>query len=131
MKKEIKITENIAMRQLWFVLGLICLGLAVIGYILPVMPGTTFLLISAFCFAKSSKKWHDKLINNKSFGPIIQDYQEGKGMTRKVKITAITTVVASISISMYFASNFYVGIFLLLCAAFAIVCILKQKTKKE
>jgi uncharacterized membrane protein YbaN (DUF454 family) len=119
------------MRQLWFVLGLICLGLAVIGYILPVMPGTTFLLISAFCFAKSSKKWHDKLINNKSFGPIIQDYQEGKGMTRKVKITAITTVVASISISMYFASNFYVGIFLLLCAAFAIVCILKQKTKKE
>jgi uncharacterized membrane protein YbaN (DUF454 family) len=95
------------------------------------MPGTTFLLISAFCFAKSSKKWHDKLINNKSFGPIIQDYQEGKGMTRKVKITAITTVVASISISMYFASNFYVGIFLLLCAAFAIVCILKQKTKKE
>jgi uncharacterized membrane protein YbaN (DUF454 family) len=131
MKKEIKITENIAMRQLWFVLGLICLGLAVIGYILPVMPGTTFLLISAFCFAKSSKKWHDKLINNKSFGPIIKDYQEGKGMTRKVKITAITTVVASISISMYFASNFYVGIFLLLCAAFAIVCILKQKTKKE
>lgn len=131
MKKEIKITENVAMRQLWFVLGLICLGLAVIGYILPVMPGTTFLLISAFCFAKSSKKWHDKLINNKSFGPIIKDYQAGKGMTRKVKITAITTVVASISISMYFASNFYVGIFLLFCAVFAIVCILKQKTKKE
>lgn len=131
MKKEIKITENVAMRQLWFVLGLICLGLAVIGYILPVMPGTTFLLISAFCFAKSSKKWHDKLINNKSFGPIIKDYQAGKGMTRKVKITAIATVVASISISMYFASNFYVGIFLLLCAIFAIVCILKQKTKKE
>ena len=131
MKKEVKITENVAMRQLWFVLGLISLGLAVIGYILPVMPGTTFLLISAFCFAKSSKKWHDKLINNKSFGPIIKDYQEGKGMTRKVKITAITTVAASISISMYFASNFYVGIFLLFCAVFAIVCILKQKTKKE
>lgn len=131
MKKEIKITENVAMRQLWFVLGLISLGLAVIGYILPVMPGTTFLLISAFCFAKSSKKWHDKLINNKTFGPVIKDYQEGKGMTRRIKITAITTVVASISISMYFASNFYVTIFLAICAIFAIICILKQKTKKE
>jgi uncharacterized membrane protein YbaN (DUF454 family) len=130
MKKEIKITENPAMRQLWFVLGLISTGLAVIGYILPVMPGTTFLLIATFCFAKSNKKWYDKLINNKSFGPIIKDYQAGKGMTLKVKITAIATIVASISISLYFASNVYVWTFLIICAAIAIGCILKQKTKK-
>lgn len=130
MKKEIKITENVAMRQLWFVLGLICLGLAVVGYILPVMPGTTFLLISAFCFAKSNKKWHEKLINNKTFGPIIKDYQDGKGMTTKVKVTAIATVVASISISLYFASNIYVSVFLLACGIFAVGCILKQKTRK-
>jgi uncharacterized membrane protein YbaN (DUF454 family) len=130
MKKEIKITENPAMRQLWFVLGLISTGLAVIGYILPVMPGTTFLLIATFCFAKSNKKWYDKLINNKTFGPIIKDYQAGKGMTLKVKITAITTIVASISISLYFASNVYVWAFLIVCAIIAIGCILKQKTKK-
>lgn len=118
------------MRQLWFVLGLISTGLAVIGYILPVMPGTTFLLIATFCFAKSNKKWYDKLINNKTFGPIIKDYQAGKGMTLKVKIMAITTIVASISISLYFASNVYVWAFLIVCAAIAIGCILKQKTKK-
>jgi uncharacterized membrane protein YbaN (DUF454 family) len=130
MKKEIKITENAAMRQLWFVLGLISTGLAVIGYILPVMPGTTFLLIATFCFAKSNKKWYNKLINNKTFGPIIRDYQAGKGMTLKVKITAISTIVASISISLYFASNVYVWAFLIICAIVAIGCILKQKTKK-
>lgn len=130
MKKETKISENFAMRQLWFVLGLISLGLAVIGYILPVMPGTTFLLISVFCFAKSNKKWYDKLINNKSFGPIIKDYQEGKGMALKVKITAIATIVASISISLCFASNIYVVVFLVACGIFAVGCIFKQKTKK-
>jgi uncharacterized membrane protein YbaN (DUF454 family) len=130
MKKEIKISENVAMRQIWFVLGLISLGLAIIGYILPVMPGTTFLLISAYCFAKSNKKWHDKLINNKSFGPIIKDYQEGKGMALKVKITAIATIIASISISLYFASNFYVSVFLIACCIIAVTCVLKQKTKK-
>ena len=123
-------TENVALRQLWFVLGLICLGLAVAGYILPVMPGTTFLLISAFCFAKSNKKWYEKLINNKTFGPIIKDYQDGKGMTLKVKTTAITMIVASISISLYFASNIYVTIFLIICGIFAVGCILKQKTRK-
>ena len=124
-----KIEQNSALRQMWFVLGVISTGLGIIGYILPVMPGTTFILLAAFCFAKSNEKWYNKLLNNKYFGPIIRDFREGKGMSLKAKITAITFISSSIGISLYFASNNYVRIFLIVCFFVAIICVLKQKTK--
>lgn len=94
------------------------------------MPGTTFILISAYCFARSNEKWYKKLLKNKYFGQTIKDFQAGRGMSLKAKIMAITMIVVSISISLLFASNFYVQIFLILCLFFSIGCVLWQKTKK-
>lgn len=130
MKNEINITSNSTLRQIWFVCGLISTGLGIAGYILPVMPGTTFILIALYCFARSNEKWYYKLLNNKYFGKTIRDFKEGKGMSLRAKITAVTFITASIGISTYFASNIYVTIFLLLCWLAGIICVLKQKTKK-
>jgi uncharacterized membrane protein YbaN (DUF454 family) len=124
-----KIEQNYALRQVWFVLGLISSGLGIAGYILPVMPGTTFILIAAYCFAKSNEKWYNKLINNKYFGQTIKDFNAGLGMSVRAKITALVCVTLSIGISLFFASNMYVRIFLVVCAIVAVSCILWQKTK--
>ena len=130
MKNEMKIIENKSLRQMWFILGLISTGLGVAGYILPVMPGTTFILIATYCFARSSEKWYNKLINNKYFGQTIKDFKSGKGMSLKAKISAFICIIGSISISLYFASNIYVRSFLLICGLVSIICVLYQKTKK-
>jgi uncharacterized membrane protein YbaN (DUF454 family) len=125
-----KISKNPIIKHTWFFAGMFSLGLAIMGYILPVMPGTIFVLISAYCFARSNEKWYAKLLNNKYFGQTIKDFQAGKGMSLKSKITAISMIVVSISISLYFASNVYVQIFLIICLIIAVGCILWQKTKK-
>lgn len=130
MSDNLKISHNLAIRQIWFVLGLICTGLGIAGYILPVMPGTTFILIALYCFARSSEKWYNKLLNNKYFGQTIKDFKAGKGMSLKAKISAIICIVLSIGVSMYFATNDYVRIFLIVCFATATMCVLYQKTKK-
>lgn len=130
-KFDLQITENKNLRQMWFVLGIIATGLGVAGYILPVMPGTTFMIIALYCFARSSKKWHDWLLNNKYFGKIISDFKAGKGMSIKAKITALICIIGSIGISMYFASNLYVTWFLIVCGATAITIVLWQKTKLD
>jgi len=129
-KKQLKISKNAGIRQLWFILGIISTGLGIAGYILPVMPGTTFILLAAYCFARSNEKWYNWLLNNKHFGQTIKDFQAGRGMSFRAKITALVMIVGSISISMYFASNIYVIWFLILCGIIAISCILFQKTKK-
>lgn len=129
-KKEIKISKNPAIKHIWFILGIISTGLGIAGYILPVMPGTTFIILALFCFARSNEKYYYKLLNNKYFGQTLKDFKAGKGMPAKTKIYAISLIVVSILISMYFASNFYVVIFLALCGIFAIISVLYQKTKK-
>lgn len=130
MSKKIKITENEPLRQMWFVLGLISTGLGVAGYILPVMPGTTFILIAAYCFARSSEKYYNKLLNSKWFGQTIKDFYAGKGMSLKAKWTAYIMITVSIAISLYFATNTYVQIFLIVCWVVGLTAVFFQKTKK-
>jgi uncharacterized membrane protein YbaN (DUF454 family) len=130
MENKINIVKNKHIRKVWFIAGIICTGLGIAGYILPVMPGTTFILLAAYCFTRSNKEWYDKLLNSKWFGQTIRDFQEKRGMSLKAKVTAISMILTSIGISLCFASNKYVMVFLLVCSIISISIILKQKTKK-
>jgi uncharacterized membrane protein YbaN (DUF454 family) len=58
------------------VLGFFFVGLGILGLFLPLLPTTVFLLLAAGCFARSSDKWHRWLLSNRTFGPIINDWNE-------------------------------------------------------
>jgi uncharacterized protein len=89
-------------------LGFIFVGLAALGVFLPVLPTTPFLLLAAGCFAKSSEKWHQWLISNNIFGPIIKDWHEKKCLSKSTKIIAISSIIVFGSFSILFlVSNFY------------------------
>jgi uncharacterized membrane protein YbaN (DUF454 family) len=92
-------------RTLWFVAGTICVVLGAIGMVLPILPTTPFLLAAAACYYKSSEKMHRWLLNNKWFGEYIRNYTEGKGLTKKTKITALTVLWATICFSTVFMLN--------------------------
>ena len=89
-------------RTLWFIAGTICVVLGAIGMVLPILPTTPFLLAAAACYYKSSKKMHNWLLNNRWFGEYIRNYTEGKGLSKKTKITAITVLWTTISLSTVF-----------------------------
>jgi hypothetical protein len=127
---DIQVSKIKGLRTMWFALGIIATGLGIAGYILPIMPGTTFIILALYCFARSNEKWYNKLLNNKYFGQTLRDFKAGKGMSLKSKLIALSVVLTSISISMFFASNIYVQIFLVVCGLAATMCILWQKTKK-
>jgi len=127
---DIQVSKIKGLRTMWFALGIIATGLGIAGYILPIMPGTTFIILALYCFARSNEKWYNRLLNNKYFGQTLRDFKAGKGMSLKSKIIALSVVLTSISISMFFASNIYVQIFLVVCGLAATICILWQKTKK-
>jgi len=64
-------------KALWFTAGILFLGIAYIGIIVPGIPWSTPSLIATYCFARSSKKFHDYMMNHKLFGPFIRDWQAG------------------------------------------------------
>jgi len=87
---------------LWIVLGTLSLVIGAIGIVVPGLPTTAFLLLTAWLYLKSSDRLYQKLISNKYLGPYILDFQERKGMTKRTKVHAIGTMWVMITISCVF-----------------------------
>jgi len=69
---------------------------------LPLLPTTPFLLLSAFCFARSSEKLHDWLLCHPSFGPAIIDWRENGSISKRNKTYAIVTILLTLLLSVLF-----------------------------
>lgn len=89
-------------RVLLIIAGWVAVILAVIGIVLPLLPTTPFLLLAAFCFSKSSQRFHDWLLNHPWFGDYIRNFQSGRGMTMKAKVSTIFLIWLSIGASVIF-----------------------------
>lgn len=99
---------NRVIKAVLLLTGTISLGLGILGMVLPVLPTTPFLLLSAAAYARGSKRFYHWLMANKWFGPTIMSYREGKGIPRKTKITAIAMLWTSILSSViFFIDNVY------------------------
>ena len=93
---------------MYLVLGFIFVALASLGVLLPVLPTTPFLILAAACFAKSSKKRHQWLLNNPTFGPAIRNWEENRCMSLKSKVIALSAMSLFGGYSTFFAlDNLY------------------------
>jgi len=79
-------------RLLWIIAGLVCLVIGIAGTILPFLPGTVFLLMAVFCFARGSRRLHDWLVGHPRFGPVIRDWQEHGAIRRPAKRMAMLAI---------------------------------------
>ena len=100
-KESVSILSRIK-KGAYFIVGTIALTLGVIGAFLPVLPTTPLILLAAWCYIRSSKKFYEWLISNERFGKTIEDYHEGRGITRNTKTRAIVMMWLMITISAYF-----------------------------
>jgi len=78
-----------------------CLSLAtgVVGAFLPLLPTVPLVLLAGFCFARSSETLHNWLLGHRYFGSIIENFEAGKGIPRRVKVRAITVLWLSMGLS--------------------------------
>ncbi len=79
-------------RNLLIVCGTLCVVLGVVGIFLPILPTTPFLLLAAACYARSSDRLYQWLLNNRFFGEYIKNYREGRGLPLRLKILTILTL---------------------------------------
>ncbi len=104
-------------KWLLIIIGTFFVGLGILGIFLPLLPTTPFFLIAAACFARSSKRFYNWLLNNRWFGKYIKNYREGKGIPLKVKILSISLLWCTILFSTVFiVSILFVRIILILVA---------------
>lgn len=87
--------RNKLMRPLYFVAGIVLVGVGIAGYILPVLPGTIWLILAAGCFARSSPKFEAWLVNHPRFGPSVVAWRRYGAIPRRIKIIAIAMMALS------------------------------------
>ncbi len=91
--------KKILRNHLLVILGWFFIVLGVIGAMLPILPTTPFLIVALALFAKSSPKFHQMLLNNAWFGPILKQWEAKKTVSRKTKYKASFLIVVTFSIS--------------------------------
>ena len=97
--------------------GTVCVALGVLGMFLPLLPTTVFLLMAAYCYSRSSERFHDWLLNNRLCGSYIRNYKSGQGISMRQKVTTISILWVSISVSIWLlGGKFWVTLLLLAVA---------------
>ena len=94
-----------------------CVGLAVgaVGAVVPMLPAFPFLMLAAFCFARSSERLHTWFVGTKLYQENLADFVAGKGMTKKTKVRIMTTVTVLMSIGFIMMHAVPVGRIVLGC----------------
>ena len=85
-------------RILYIILGCVGVGLGAIGAVVPMLPAFPFLMLAAFCFARSSEKLDRWFKGTKLYQDNLADYVAGRGMTVKTKVRIMITVTVLMSI---------------------------------
>ena len=79
---QIKLISNL----IFLLLGSLSFVIGVLGIVLPLLPGVPFLILSALCFAKSSKRLDRKFRRTQLYKKYVRAFLYNKGLTRKEKI---------------------------------------------
>jgi len=82
--------KQMKMRNLLFIaLGFIFLTLGMVGVVLPLLPTTPLVLLSAICFSYGSKRLEGWLCRSRIFGPFIDNYRTKRGISKLRKVVTI------------------------------------------
>ena len=73
-------------------IGLACLILGIIGYVLPGLPGTSWLIISATLFVRSSDRLYNFVVNHRLFGKQVRTFLETGSIPRRAKVLSIISM---------------------------------------
>ena len=80
-------------RIILIIIGWLAVVLGTLGVVLPVLPTTPFILLAAWCFARSSPRFHAWLLYRSWFGSYLRFWQKHHAMPRGVKPRAILLIL--------------------------------------
>ncbi|OUW20710.1 MAG: hypothetical protein CBD21_03800 [bacterium TMED161] len=88
-------------KKIYILLGSLFFSMGLIGYYLPVLPGTIFMIIAAYFFMHSSERLYQKIISNPYYGNPIKQYIEKHIISMKAKVLILSSMWIATIITIY------------------------------
>ena len=118
-------------RVVLLTVGTLCLATGLIAIVVPLLPTTPFLLLSAACYARGSQRIYRWLISSPYIGRYVRDYHEGRGMTRRARaFTLILLWSGIVASAVLFVGPLWLDIGLLIIAILVSVHIITVRPRK-
>ena len=106
-------------KTLYIAAGCISLGLGCIGVVLPILPTVPFLMITLYCFTRSSERLRSWFVGTKLYRNHLESFVKKEGMTMKTKLSIISGVTILMAVGFYMMRNAPIG---QICLAVVWVC---------
>ncbi|MBC8277496.1 MAG: YbaN family protein [FCB group bacterium] len=117
--------------RMFIIFGFISLAVGGIGLFLPLLPTTPLILLAAYLFAKSSRKYHDWIRNNRLFGKTVCAWEAGLGFTKAEKWRMVIFATLFIGLSFVLCTNIVGRIVLVIVWPIPISVAVFTKTRNE
>ena len=82
--------------------GWLCVGMGLVGIVVPGLPTTLFIILAAWAFSRSSEKFQFWLITHPRFGPAVRDWRDRGAVPRKAKVFAVVMMTTSFVLTLLF-----------------------------
>ena len=115
-------------RALYVIAGTIFVVIGVLGIVLPILPGTPFLLLASACYLRGSKRLHRWLHEHRFLGPYLRAFEEGKGLPKRVKVIAIATMWIGISVTIVMFMQVWLALALVAIATGVTIYLVRMPT---
>lgn len=106
------------LRIFYVVLGFLSLGLGIIGIILPILPTTPFLLLTAFCFVKGSDKFDRWFKGTNIYKKHLESFEKNRSMTLKTKVGILLMADIMLLFPLILSNSIHFKIFIVVLMIF-------------
>lgn len=102
--------SNVVVRYVFLAIGAISFALGTAGIVLPLLPTVPFYMLTLFCLARGSERFHKMFLESSLYQKTVGAYERDKALTLRTKLSILASVTIIMAIGAYFSQNMPVAL---------------------
>lgn len=127
--------SNVVVRYIFLTVGAISFVLGTAGIVLPLLPTVPFYMLTLFCLARGSERFHNMFLESSLYQKTVGAYERDKALTLRTKLSILLSVSTIMAIGAYFSQDMPIALivmaFVWISHVIALVFIVKTKKIKN
>ena len=123
--------SNVVIRYIFLTIGAISFALGTAGIVLPLLPTVPFYMLTLFCLARGSERFHKMFLESSLYQKTVGTYERDKALTLRTKLSILLSVTTIMAIGAYFSQDMPIALivmaFVWIGHVIALVFIVKTK----